>query len=234
MGIKVITEPASEPVTLSEIKLHLQIGSDATSSQIDRLRAAIVSPDQAVQTEAVGTNTRKPQRDMMAALSRSSATAEDTRLWSLITAARQYVEAATGRSLITRTLELVLDRFPRGPIALSRGPVQAVSSVVYRDPAGIEQTMDPATYLVDEIDGGVAALRYPWPSTAERFDAVRVRYVAGYGDAGDVPATYKQAMRLLVGHWFDQRSDVVIGATPAQIPHGVKRLLNQARIWKVS
>lgn len=186
MGIKVITAPAAEPVSLDDMKAHLRVDHDI----------------------------------------------EDALIGSMIAAARELVETTTGRSLVTRTLELVLDRFPGGPIALPRAPLQAVSSLIYRDPAGTEQTMDPAAFLVDEIDGCVAALRYPWPSTAARFDAVRVRYVAGYGDAAAVPETFKQAMRLLVAHWYGQREAVVIGAGVREVPFGVQRLLNQVKLWR--
>lgn len=188
MGVKIITAPAAEPVSLAEAKAHLRL----------------------------------------------EASTDDTTIAALIPAAREYVETTTGRSLVTRTLELMLNGFPAGPIVLSRAPVQAVSSVTYYPLAGPSEAMDPAVYLVNETDAEIAALRYPWPATAARPDAVRVRYVAGYGDPEDVPAMVKQAILLLVAHWFSNREAVIVGVQGGtrEIPIGVGRLLNMAKSWR--
>lgn len=50
-----------------------------------------------------------------------------------------------------------------------------------------------------------------WPTVSLRpGPAITVRYVAGYGAAVDVPMQYKQAMLLMIGHFYENREEIVI------------------------
>jgi uncharacterized phiE125 gp8 family phage protein len=52
--------------------------------------------------------------------------------------------------------------------------------------------------------------------------------LCGYGaDAGDVPADLRQAVRLLLAHWYDNR---VATADGAAVPVGVSALLAPYRM----
>lgn len=165
----------------------------------------------------------------------SSETAEDTLLGSLITAAREYCENYTGRALATQTIEAYLDRFPCFyEIELPRAPVQSVSSVKYKDSAGTETTLPANTdYLVD-VDRSVGRIVLPygvsWPSfTPYPVNPVRIRFVAGYTEANLIPKTIKQAMLLLIGHWYANRE--AVGTTKGEMDFAVKSLLSMHRIW---
>jgi uncharacterized phiE125 gp8 family phage protein len=157
--------------------------------------------------------------------------ADDTLIGALVTAAREVVEAISGRALVTQTLEMVQDGWPIiRYIRIPRPPLQSVVSIKYTDSSGTEHTLDEAVYFVDaESEPGRIALRsgQSWPATAlQELNAVRIRYTAGYGDAEDVPARFKQAILLLVGHWYENREDAQPNAaTMAEIPHGVNALL---------
>ena len=74
----------------------------------------------------------------------------------------------------------------------------------------------------------VEAFNQIWPNTRRVPNAVTVTYVAGYGTARtDVPGTIKSAMKLLMGHWFENREEVVLLNTIAQeLPRGAKALLD--------
>ena len=54
-----------------------------------------------------------------------------------------------------------------------------------------------------------------------------MQFVAGYGDEElDMPETTVQAIRLLVGHWYENREAVSsTGAIPKEVPFGVMSLL---------
>jgi len=57
-------------------------------------------------------------------------------------------------------------------------------------------------------------------------NAVTVRFVAGYGDAGDVPQAIKQAILILIAHWYEQRDPVEAGnIAPIMVPLMVTTLL---------
>jgi uncharacterized phiE125 gp8 family phage protein len=156
----------------------------------------------------------------------------------LIAPAREYAESQTARQFVTATWQLTLDRFPphRAPITLPLPPLQSVTEVTYLDESGTLQTWAAGAYVVNAPRGPRAlegrlypALDVDYPVTAWREDAVTVRFVAGYGDAADVPQAITQAMLLLLGEWYENRESVVVGssfsASVAPLPFAVEALL---------
>ena len=158
-------------------------------------------------------------------------TAEDSLIEGFITAAREYVENYARRALALQTVEAYLPKFPCSDrIELPRPPLQNVLSVSYKNSAGIETTMTAnVDYLVDTENGaGVVVLPYGknWPSyTPYPVNSVKIRYIAGYTYSNLIPKSIKQAMFLLIGHWYENREAVVIGSTTKEIEFAVKALL---------
>jgi uncharacterized phiE125 gp8 family phage protein len=112
--------------------------------------------------------------------------------------------------------------------------VQSITSVIYVDTDGQEQTLSADLYEVDiASDPGwiVPAASTRWPRTMRTINAVRVRFVAGYGDPEDVPEKIKTAIKALVAHWYEAREPVAIGVTANEVPLHVGRLINQAKLW---
>lgn len=152
---------------------------------------------------------------------------DDARLARLIGAARQLAEAFTGRALVTQTITFQMDAFPPpevpwwdgvrvgsirafaggAPIALPRPPLQSVTSVTYLDLSGTERTMDPTHYRVDTLAEPGRIILVPgrsWPSDAEAFANVTVRYVAGYGGPEDVPLAFVEAILAHIRETLEQ------------------------------
>lgn len=173
---------------------------------------------------------------------RVDATADDMLIENLIRAAREYVEDATGRALIDQTWQLDLDGWPSvGYIELPRPPLSSVSSVKYTDSAGVEHTFSAEHYGVDVgSEPGRVVLGYgkTWPSvTLWPISPIKITYVAGYGAmASTVPACLRQAVLLLVGHWYENREGVVIGQGFAQLttPFAISSLINLSKVnyWR--
>lgn len=158
---------------------------------------------------------------------------QDTLIDALVKAARESVEAYTGRALITQTWQLFLDEFPAGFDRL-KAPLQAVSSIKYIDTAGVEQTLAADQYKVDTAALGriVPAYGVTWPSTRAEANAVTVEFVAGYGVAAtDVPADIIHAIKLLVGLWFRETDGVSFSGTAQEMPFTVKWLLDPYRVF---
>lgn len=132
-------------------------------------------------------------------------TSHDTLLTSLCTAAREFAEHYTGRALAEQTLEAALDRFPcERYIDLPMPPVATITSIKYDDEAGAEQTLSTANYSLSAYGDSRRINLGPdadWPSTeADAADAVRIRFVTGYGVSGGpaLPKAAKAAMLLHV------------------------------------
>jgi uncharacterized phiE125 gp8 family phage protein len=155
---------------------------------------------------------------------------DDTLITSLITAARETVEAISRRALVTQTWDLVQDAWPQGDeLVLPLPPLQSVTSIQYVDQNNVTATFASSYYAVDTYSesGRVKlVMGAAWPgSTLYTLNGVRVRFTAGFGLAVSVPQKYKQAILLLVGHWYANREQVIAGLKPEEIPFGVEALL---------
>lgn len=164
-------------------------------------------------------------------ITKSGDATEDSLILALIAAAREYCENYTGRALATQTIEAYLDDFPcRSEIELPMPPLQSVTSVKYKDSAGTETTMTAITAYIIDTDSDVGRIVLPygltWPSfTPYTVNPIKIRYVTGYTD---VPKSIKQAMLLLIGHWYANRE--AVGDVGGQIEFAVKALLSQWRV----
>lgn len=155
-----------------------------------------------------------------------------------ITAARELCESITGRVLVTQTWEQTLDDFPRGDksdIQLLRLPVQSVQSVVYVDADGAEQTLAGDQYATDLQDAEAWVLPadgVTWPTTDDVINAVKVQFVAGYGDAAAVPKQLKVWILATVAMFATQREAVDmtgrVGALPERL---IDRMLDSYRVY---
>lgn len=198
--------PAAEPITLVEAKLHLRV--DITD--------------------------------------------DDTYISSLIAAARGYCENYTSRQFVTATYDFRLDNFPQNMgdefsgkilssedliIRLPKAPLQSVSYIKYIDLDGNEQTLGASYYIVDEkSEPARIALAYNqvWPDTREIINAVTIRFVCGYGAYTTVPESIKSAMKLLIGHWYENREEIITGTIVSKIPRAVDSLLWMNRVLEAA
>lgn len=114
---------------------------------------------------------------------------KDELIERLIRAATAYYDGFTdgilGHALITQTWEYVSNEFPSGDeIKLARPPIQSVTSVKYDGTSADDVTFSPGSYTVDLTRSWAYVVlnsSESWPSTKDAINAVRVRFVAGYG-----------------------------------------------------
>lgn len=156
--------------------------------------------------------------------------ADDGLIAGYILAARAYIEAVTGLALISQTFDMTLHDF-QSKIELPRAPVSSVTSIQYYDDANVLQTLSSAIYEIDTARVPAVihlADGYDWPTVDDRVAAVVVRFVAGYGATpGSIPEPIRLAILLIVGHFYANREQVVVGAglIASQLPMGVDALV---------
>ena len=158
-------------------------------------------------------------------------TTEDGLIAILIQAARELAEQKTQKSFITQTRVMKMDYFQRsGTMLLPFGPVQSIAHIKYYDSNNDIQTLSSTLYYTD-FDSKIArvVIKDYWPSTYDRPNAVAVTYVCGYGLTGvTVPAPIRKAILLLVGHFYENRQNVIVSGSPTgvvEIPFGAEVLL---------
>jgi len=145
---------------------------------------------------------------------RISTTNEDGLIASMISSARKVCEAYTNRQFCTATFVLACDDFPGGygAIRLPRTPVASVTSITYADVDGSIQTLAATVYELVTSDVEARVVLKPgqtWPSVqSDKYNAVSVTMVCGYGAAADVPEAAKHAMKLLLGAFFENRESI--------------------------
>jgi uncharacterized phiE125 gp8 family phage protein len=138
-------------------------------------------------------------------------TRDDDLLYAYIQAARCHCESFLGRALITQTWDLYLDAFPdTNYLEIPLPPLQSVTTLKYKDSAGVLQTWDAANYIVDTINepGRIClANSISWPTTYDEAQAVQIRFVCGYGNASAVPQNIKHAILLKLTGLYENRGD---------------------------
>lgn len=210
MGVlSVKTAPTIEPVTLVEAKAHLYVTIDDDNDLIN----------------------------------------------GLIRAARRHLEWRYNRAMLTQSLVLTLDSFdPRqwtseafygvSPSTWSLGvgvswsmlelrpPVQSITSVTYTDPSGVPQTLSSSGYAFDAGSEAASGRIYPalnkiWPAVALMPESVKIEWLAGFTSPALVPDDWKEAVKLLVGHFYANREQVVSDsrAVAIELPFGVQVLM---------
>lgn len=138
---------------------------------------------------------------------------DDDILQPLIVAAREFCENYTGASLVRQRI-VAMGQGVGGKIQLPRPPVLEVETV--------KDNGVPVDFSASIPDGVVFLSAAPKGT-------VEVTYRAGYEQ---LPAAIRQAMLLLVGHWYANREAVALGAvTTVEVEMTARTLLNQFKEW---
>ena len=153
---------------------------------------------------------------------------------ALIAAARTHVEARTRRALINQTWRLTRDVWPAaGLLPILPVPLREVAAVgIYRDD-GMLQMLDVDIFHIDTVSEPaiLAFERGALPAPGRISGGIEIDIVVGYGDATeDVPAPLRQAVRLLVAHWYENRRLVAASGEVASMPVSVSSLIAPFRV----
>jgi len=160
--------------------------------------------------------------------------ADDTLLEDYIAAAAALVggkSGIVGKVLTAEIWELKLSS-ASGCVVLPLSPVQSITSISYFDAENTAQTLDVADfYLYGDEDSALIEPKtnVVWPAVYARRDAITIRFVAGFGTADDIPKNITRAIRLIVAHWYENRTAVLVGVTAQELPMAVESLLGISR-----
>ena len=192
-AFKLTTPPASEPVTLDEVKAHARVDTNVD----DALLTGLITGARLWAEQYTG----------------RAFIAQSWQLW--IDAAPGFDDAQWDgiRQGPVTALDIANHvKLPRPPLV----PVASVTSVTTYDDSDNATVWDPSNYFVDAIsEPGRLALRSGavWPVPGRLTNGICIEYVAGYGsDETDVPETIRTAIRQLVSHWYEHRGEAATAA----------------------
>jgi uncharacterized phiE125 gp8 family phage protein len=117
-------------------------------------------------------------------------------------------------------------RFATFPV----GPLSAVGDVKYDDSSGNEQTFNSSNVYSDTARQPGQISFQDVPSLQDyNLTPIRIEFTAGYAPA-DIPAPIISAIKLIVGHLYDMRTDEVVGTITTRVKLGTDAILNSYRI----
>lgn len=175
---------------------------------------------------------------------RVDSTEDQSYIRDLVSVAREYFDAVTGRSsaiatyiLTAETWEDIFSDTRRNnqtyglsaySIPIYRTPLLSVESIKYYAPdATTLTTMSANDYrVVTSAEPGIIQLKDSPPSIDDRIDAIQITFKAG---ADSVPAMNKHAIKMLVAHFYEQRTPIAF-ASASEIPYTLKTLIEAQKI----
>jgi hypothetical protein len=104
----------------------------------------------------------------------------------------------------------------------------------------VEQEFPSSSYTVDSSSYPARiALKSSasWPTISDAFNAVRIRFRAGYLDqtvspaVPNVPGSIKAAILLCVGSLYENRENEVVGTVVNRLPWAAEQLLRPHRVY---
>jgi hypothetical protein len=211
MPIRLVTAPASEPVTLAEAKAHLRLDTSLDDAFVASIIVAARQYIERVCWRGLLLQTWELTLGGFRGADRFDL-APDWRpsTQSLFTAGSPVSwEASGGAYRFMPYLEL-----PRGHLATAPNV-----AITYLDENGASQTLSTSVYLVegaanDSMLGRIwlnTAGGFQWPNTLSQFNAVKVQFTVGWDDAAHVPEPLKHAIKIVLAQLYEHRTPEIDG-----------------------
>lgn len=213
MDLILLTPPTSEPITLTEAKLHLRMDGGEDDTLITALIQAAREVAETSTDRALMAQTWRLYRDCFP----------------------EYGSPYVRFSNLCQTSGWSLERqnsYRSGQIELHKTPLTSVSSVKYYDIDGVLQTWSASNYVADtnrEPGRVYPAYNVVWPTTRPMPHAVIVEFIAGYANAAAVPQKIKQAMLMMIANWYENR-EVMVGGIVNKVPLAADALLKMEKV----
>lgn len=154
---------------------------------------------------------------------------EDDYLTALIEAAVDHLDGYSGilgKCLMAQSWQQAFDCWQ--DFRLELGPVMELQEIAYIDGDGVDQLFDLSSVRLEHrVRDCFVCLKsgQSWPEADLAAGPIKVTWQAGYADADKVPAGVKHAIKLMIGHWFENREGVIVGVSTSELPMAVNALL---------
>lgn len=152
---------------------------------------------------------------------------EDDLIEALIGASIEAIENMTGQLFASSVFYLYADAWHSQ--AFTFGPVKTITAVEYYNEANELTTLSTSSWWAD-LQSTPQRITFSAPPSiySDRHQGVRITATCGHTT---LPHPLKQAALMLVGHYYENRQQVVTGATPSEVPLAVHYLTNPFRLF---
>ncbi|MDJ0631097.1 MAG: head-tail connector protein [Rhodobacter sp.] len=162
-------------------------------------------------------------------------TAEDTLITSLVGAATSFLDGwrgKLGRCIVNQTWKQFYSAWG-DPMRLPFCDVSSVASLTYYDADAAEQTVDSDAFeLIEDARSAQIHFKDAFtrpPLDSDRAFPIEIEFIAGFGAASAVPEDLKQLVKLMVGHWYENREASIVGTSVNELPLGAQSLIANYR-----
>jgi len=156
---------------------------------------------------------------------------EDALIYSLLVAAREYVEKATSQAVIPQEVIAYYREMPyqEGYLDLPLSNAVSISSIKYLDGSGAQITLALSEYYLTVGQPSRVYFNNGVSGTLERLDSVEIIYTAGFGPFPykEFPQAIKAAILIMTADLYENREAQSNQKFEQNMT--VDRLLNQNR-----
>lgn len=159
---------------------------------------------------------------------------DDDYISSLISAVTHHLDGWSGYlgiCLVSQEWQQKFDRLD-ATLRLPVGPVLSVQSIEITDSAGVTSIVPVSDYklLKDAVVPCVKFINgFGLSGNLAEFEAVSVKFRAGFGGVSDVPDDIKHAVKLIIGSYFAHRETFTTGTIVQEFPQSAQFLLMRHR-----
>lgn len=168
---------------------------------------------------------------------------DDDEIERKILSATRHAEQYTSRAFVSRQFKLTIDYFPsaygggRFPQAIDVpiAPLVSVDEISYQSTelsggSPVAKTVTGVADTTRQPPRIVPQFQQTWPDVSDVPSAVEITITAGYGGAEDVPADIKEAVKLILGSFYEHREEQVVGTIATRMPFAAREVLSTYRV----
>ena len=158
----------------------------------------------------------------------------DDDLREAIEAARNSVEIVTRNPVVECEYVFYCDSFQS--FFEIHKPIVSITSFEYKteeNTGDYNGSLTGSDYHMNTGQGLITLNNNVMSDLFSQSNAIKITARAGQPNIGAIPGNVKMAMKLMIGHWYNNREAVVIGTISAPLPIGVSDLLDPHRIARL-
>ena len=161
-------------------------------------------------------------------------TDDDDTLRIYIEAARNHVESLMENALVEGTYAFYFNT-SKSHYHIYK-PIVSITTFEYNivtNTGAYGGSLSGSDYHMDTEQGLITINDSTMTDLYAQSNAIKITAVVGQPNIGIIKGDIKLAMLLMIGHWFENREETIVGTTAAQIPTGARDLLAPYKVYSL-
>jgi len=158
-------------------------------------------------------------------------TTRDNYLTDVQDSAVDQLQSDAEYQIMQATYKLTLPCFPKDCIDIPLIPKITITELLYyTDQTNTETITEDTDFYKVQTDRYCRLYPFSsWPSAGDRMDAVQITFTAGHSTQSQIPQRVLQGLKFLIGHYNENRQNVVVGPNVQQIPESYNSIVGKLK-----